>query len=206
MNMQQPARPTDGATLMTPMSPGALRGAVVAAYVAAVIFFVHISLYFVPSVPALRHTISGTLAFAEADAMLGVLEHLLLFPVIAALPAPIWAKQAGYGWLVIDMATDIMQLNGAPVVVFLTLRYGAHIASALWAAAASWQMRGALRVVGLLYAADLVIFSFVAFVRLSFVILLPSLVLLPVWLILVGRLLTRESAGARPAASGGAWR
>jgi len=202
MDTQQPAIITDGAT----SSAGAsLRGAIVAAYVAAVIFFVHISLYFVPYVPALRNAVGGSLAFAEVDAMLGVVEHLLLFPVIAALPAPSWAKSAGYGWLVIDMATDIMQLNGAPVAVYLTLRYGGHIASALWAAAASWRARGALRVVGLLYATDLAIFSFIAFVRLSFLILLPSLFLLPLWLILIGRLLARsQTMDARPAASGGA--
>ena len=204
MNTWQSAQRTDDAT---PPTPNTLRGGIIASYVAAVVFFVHISLYFVPYVgpyfPALRG-VAGSLAFNEVDAMLGVVEHLLLFPVIAALPAPSWARSAGYGWLVIDMATDIMQLNGAPVAVYLTLRYGGHIASAVWAAAASWQARGALRVIGLLYAADLVIFSFVAFVRLSFLILLPSLILLPVWLLLIGRRLARTSDGAQQATSGGA--
>lgn len=131
---------------------------------------------------------------AELNALLGVAEHLLLFPVIAALPGPRWARAAGYGWLVVDMATDIMQLNGAPVAVYLTLRYGGHISAALWTVAASWQARGALRVVGLLYALDLASYSFIAFVPRSFLVLLPSLVLLPLWLVLVGRLLAwRES-------------
>ncbi len=49
-----------------------------------------------------------------------------------------------------------------------------------------------MRIVGLLLALDLAIYSFIAFIPLTFVVLIPSLVLLPLWLVLVGRLITRE--------------
>ncbi len=49
-----------------------------------------------------------------------------------------------------------------------------------------------MRIAGLLLALDLAIYSFIAFIPLTFVVLIPSLVLLPLWLVLVGRLITRE--------------
>jgi hypothetical protein len=67
-------------------------------------------------------------------ALLGVAPHLLLFPIVAMLPAPRWARAAGYGCLVVDIATDIMALNGVPVSTYLPMRYGAHISAALWIA------------------------------------------------------------------------
>jgi hypothetical protein len=160
------------------------------AYAAAVLFTVHLITYFIPSIRDATPT-SSTIV-AELLALLGVAEHLLLFPVVAALPAPRWARAAGYGWLVIDMATDIMQLNGIDKSIYLSLRYGGHISAALWIASASWQTKGALRLVGWLLALDLAIYSFITFIPFTFVVLIPSLVLLPVWLVLVGRLLARE--------------
>ncbi len=76
--------------------------------------------------------------------------------------------------------------------MYLPMHYGGHISAALWIASASWQTRGAMRIVGLLLALDLAIYSFIAFIPLTFVVLIPSLVLLPLWLVLVGRLITRE--------------
>ncbi|GHO47718.1 hypothetical protein [Ktedonospora formicarum] len=160
-------------------------------YGAAFLFFIHLITYFLPSIR--DATVSSSWIVAELNALLGVAEHLLLFPVIATLPAPRWGRAAGYGWLVIDMATEIMQLNGATKIVYLTLRYGGHIAAALWTASASWQLKGAFRIIGVLYAVDLVIYSFVAFVPLSFLILLPSLIFLPVWLVLVGRVIAQPN-------------
>ena len=85
MSSQQPTIIGDASVAP---APGSLRGAIIAAYVAAALFFVHISLYFVQYAPSLRG-VAGSLAFNEVDTTLGVVEHLLLFPVIAALPAPI---------------------------------------------------------------------------------------------------------------------
>jgi hypothetical protein len=124
-------------------------------------------------------------------AILGVAPHLLLFPIVAALPAPTWGRAAGWGWLAIDMTSDILALNGVPETVYLPLRYGGHVSAAVWIVSASWSAAGALRPVGLLAALDLGGYSFLApFV--SFVALLPAGVLLPVWFVLVGRCLARR--------------
>jgi hypothetical protein len=120
------------------------------AYAAATLFAVHLVAYLIPSIRDAMPNSSPIVAVLLA--LLGVAEHLLLFPVVAALPAPRWARAAGYGWLVIDMATDIMQLNGSDKSIYLSLRYGGHISAALWIASASWQAKGAMRLVGWLFA------------------------------------------------------
>ena len=162
------------------------------AYGAAILFILGLSRFFVAYLTPLQvgdGTLPGTL--------LSLSEHLILFPIIAALPAPQWAKSAGWGWLTIDMSTDIMALNGVPPATYLALRYGGHISSALWVAAASWQGKGALRWIGWLYALNLASYSFLAAYKGSFVILFPSLVLLPLWLVLIGRLFARSGANAQ---------
>jgi len=100
-----------------------------AAYGAALLFGIHLVTYFIPSIRDV--TINSSVIEAEALALLAVAEHLILFPVVATLPAPNWGRAVGYGWLVLDIATDIMQLNGADKLTYLTLRYGANIAAAL---------------------------------------------------------------------------
>jgi len=114
------------------------------------------------------------------------------------LPAPTWARAVGYGWLVLDIATDIMQLNGVDKLTYLALRYGANIAAALWIASVSWQTKGAMRVIGWIVALTLAIYSFIAFFPFTFVILLPSLVLLPVWFVLGGRLIAISNYFDKP--------
>jgi hypothetical protein len=116
------------------------RRTVRAAYGAALLFAIHLLTYFVPSIRDV--TTSSSLLGAELLALLAVAEHLILFPVVATLPAPTWARASGYGWLVLDMATDIMQLNGVVKLTYLALRYGANLAAALcWIVSASWQAK-----------------------------------------------------------------
>jgi hypothetical protein len=173
--------------LMDEMSLSQQKKVAYVAYVAAILFAIHLVTYLIPAIR--NATTASSPVVAELLALIGVAEHLLLFPVVAALPAPRWAKAAGYGWLVIDMASDIMQLNGVAQLSYLGLRYGGHISAAIWIAASAWQGRGALRVIGLILAIDLIIYSFIAFLPLTFIVLLPSLVLLPLWFVLVGRFL-----------------
>ena len=52
-----------------------------------------------------------------------------------------------------------MQLNGVPSTTYLAMRYGGHISAALWIASASWQIKGAIRITGLLLALDLTVYS-----------------------------------------------
>ncbi|GAC1587554.1 MAG: hypothetical protein NVS4B1_31130 [Ktedonobacteraceae bacterium] len=165
------------------------------AYGAALLFAIHLITYFIA--PIRDVTTSSSVIGAEALALLAVAEHLILFPVVAALPAPKWARAVGYGWLVLDIATDIMQLNGVVKLTYLSLRYGANIAAALWIASASWQGKGAMRVIGVIVALDLATYSFIAFIPFTFLVLVPSLVLLPLWFWLVGRTLALENENQR---------
>jgi hypothetical protein len=161
-----------------------------AAFAAAILFAMRFVFFFLPPSTA-SEVADGTLP----GALLAVAEHLLLFPLIAALPAPAWARAAGWGWLVIDMTTDIRALNGVPAATFLAMRYGGHIAAALWFTVAGWPARGAIRWIGLLYALDLAGYSFLAAYGVSFVVLVPSAVLLPLWLVLVGQHLAHYPTG-----------
>jgi len=166
------------------------------AYAIAILFAIRLASFFVPAFRDTAQTSSPLLN--ELICLFGIAPHLLLFPVIAALPAPQWARSAGYGWLVVDMATDIMQLNGVSPAIFLALRYGGHISAALWIASASWQAKGATRIVGLLFALDLGGYSFITpFDPTHFIGLLPSLILLPLWFLLMGRAFAREVKGSQ---------
>lgn len=173
--------PTDGA------EPS--RTAVVAAYAAAALFLLAFSRFFLLSPEG-----EGNVLVA----LLGAVPHLLLFPVVAALPAPGWGRAAGYGWLVVDIATDVMALNGVPALTFLPMRYGGHVAAALWIASSSWRAKGATRAVGLLLALNLGGYSFVApFDPTHFAGLLPVVLLLQLWLVLAGRLIVRTAKHGR---------
>jgi len=122
----------------TPLLPYT-RIAPAAAYAAAVLFALHLATYFVASVR--DATLSNAASIAIGLAALAVAQHLVVFPVVAALNAPQWAKISAYIWLVVDTA---------------------------------------------LYSA------LAPFSSLAFVVTIPSLVLLPVWFWLVGRLLARK--------------
>jgi hypothetical protein len=177
----------------TPMSQrlGALGAP--AAYAAAVLFALHLATYFVPSVR--DATLSTAAGIAVGLAVLAVAQHLVVFPVVTALPAPQWAHVAGYTWLIVDMGTDLLQLGGASKSVYLVLRLAINLVAALWIATASWQSRGAMRWIGVFVAFDFACYSLVALLSpLAFLVTLPSLVLLPVWFVLVGRLLARTPA------------
>jgi hypothetical protein len=153
-----------------------------AAYAAAALFVVSLARFFV--IPLLGLATNSPIV-AELNGLLPAAAHVLLFPVVAALVAPTWARAAGFGWLVIDIATDVMALNGVADTLYLPLRYGGHVSAAVWIATASWLATGGLRAVGLLLALDLGLYSFVA-PWVSLVALYPSLLLLVLWFVLVG--------------------
>lgn len=180
-------------------------GAAYAAYAAAVLFVFSLARFFF--IPRLGLPADSPIVAELNGGLLPVAAHLLLFPVVAALPAPPWARAAGYGWLVIDIVTDIMALNGVPDTIYLPMRYGGHVSAALWIATASWRGRGALRIVGLLLALILGGYSFVP--NGPIWLLIPSGPLLPLWFALVGRFIARWGGRqfallvpAAPAASG----
>ncbi|HEX6779882.1 MAG TPA: hypothetical protein VF099_16870, partial [Ktedonobacterales bacterium] len=126
-------------------------------------------------------------------AVLALAQHLVVFPIVAALPAPRWARAAGYTWLVIDMLTDLLQLGGASKSVYLVIRLTINLVAALWIATASWHASGAIRGIGLFVAIDFACYSLVILLTpLAFLVVLPSLVLLPLWFLLIGRRFARE--------------
>ena len=169
------------------------------AYLAALLFAAHLATYFVPSIR--DATLAGSAALAGALALLAIAQHLVIFPVVTALPAPRWAQLAGYTWLVVDMCTDLLQLGGAPKSLYLVLRLGINLVAALWIASASLRARGGMRGLGVFVAADFACYSFVALLSpLAFVVALPSLILLPLWFVLVGRRLALMSRSADRAA------
>lgn len=162
-------------------------GAAYAAYGAAILFVVSLARFFF--IPRLGLLANSPIVAELNGGLLPVAAHLLLFPVVAALPAPRWARAAGYGWLAIDIATDIMALNGVSDTIYLPMRYGGHISAALWIGTASWQAKGAMRIVGLLLAFNLGAYSFIPHGPLF--LLFPTGPLLPIWFALAGRLIAR---------------
>ncbi|HEV7126880.1 MAG TPA: hypothetical protein VGN32_05500 [Ktedonobacterales bacterium] len=154
------------------------------------LFALHLATYFVASVR--DATIASSLAIAVALAVLAVAQHLVVFPVVAAFSAPTWSKLAAYVWLVVDTATDLMQLADTPKSLYLPIRLAVNVLAALWIAAASWRASGATRVIGFIVAIDTALYSAVALLSpLAFVVTLPALVLLPLWFLLVGRRLAQ---------------
>jgi hypothetical protein len=184
-----PRRESSGVT----STSASARIAVYAAYAAALFFALHLATYFVPSIR--DATISSSLVVAVALAVLAVAQHLVVFPVVYALNAPVWAKVAAYIWLVVDTATDLMQVADTPKSIYLPVRLVVNVLAALWIAAASLRMGGVARLIGLIVAVSTALYSALAlFSQLAFVVTLPALVLLPLWFLLAGRRLSREQA------------
>jgi hypothetical protein len=160
--------------------------ATAAAYAAAVFFALHLATYLAPT--ARDATLVTAATIAVPLAVLAVAQHLLVFPVVATLPAAAWARVAAYAWLVGDMGTDLAQLAGAPRSIYLAVRLVVNVLAALWIGAAAWRAHGATRGIGVFVALDTAAYSALGpFVSWAFVVTLPSLVLLPIWFVLAGR-------------------
>lgn len=117
--------------------------------------------------------------------LLGVGIHILLFPVVERLRAPQWAKAAGYGWLVIDVAVGVLILNHVNHDLAFSVRLASHVLAGIWVFAASVSGRGAFRATGIALAICIAGYSFVS----SFAprqLLAPSALLMVAWLFLIG--------------------
>jgi hypothetical protein len=169
------------------------------AYGAAILFAISLARFVV--LPVLGLPMTSPIAAQLNAGLLPVAAHLILFPIIAALPVPPWAKAAGYGWLGIDITTDIMALQGVAEAIYLPMRFGGHVLAALWITVAAWHTSGATRWIGLLLALDLAAFSFIPHGPLA--ILYPTGFLLPLWFALVGRYLAQSSAPPQPSVTAG---
>ena len=125
-----------------------------------------------------------------AISVVAVAFHLFLFPVVAKLPSTDWAKAGGYGWLVLDIAANIMLLNGVDEHICTSLRYGAHISAIVWIIITSLNGNRTMQIVGIAQALIMGSYSFVAPWAPVWM-LYPAMVLLIVWLILSGKLLAK---------------
>ena len=118
--------------------------------------------------------------------------HVVLFPVVAALPSANWARAAGYGWLVLDIAANIMYLNNVDEHTTTALRYGAHIPAVIWIITSSLKGNRLMQVTGILQAVIMGSYSFIAPWAPTWF-LYPAMVLLIIWLFLAGRHLSKFS-------------
>lgn len=103
----------------------------------------------------------GLAPTSPALSIVGALAHVVLFPLVAALRAHPGAKAAGYGWLTVDIVSNIMTLNGGDAQLASTIRLGGHVAAAVWIIGATVGT-GRLRVLGYALGAWLGAYSFAA--------------------------------------------
>ncbi len=123
-------------------------------------------------------------------AVVAVAFHVVLFPVVAELPSSDWARAAGYGWLILDIAANIMQVNGVDEHTCTALRYGAHIPAIIWIIISSLKASRIMQGVGFAQALIMGSYSFVAPWAPMWM-LYPAMVLLIIWLLLSGRTLAK---------------
>ncbi len=93
---------------------------------------------------------------------LGPLYRVLLIPAVAFLPAPNWAKMAGWLWIFFDSALDIGSINNMDFDLVFQLRMGIHLAFGIWPIAVGWLSNGVHRWSAFLVGIVTAGYSFVA--------------------------------------------
>jgi hypothetical protein len=127
--------------------------------------------------------------------ILGVSSHLVLLPVVSASGRAAWTRACGYSWIAIDVMLNVASINGMTLAAVTPLRLGSHVLTAVWIADAALTAGGLPRPVGLVLAALLAGHALTAPWIPAWVLFIPF-VLIPVWLVLLGRVLQRaEAAG-----------
>lgn len=131
--------------------------------------------------------------------LFGLIFHLAMLPVIAALPAPTWAKASGFTWVVVDNMLVLLSFYGAGADIVPPLRMGVHLATATWIFGASMAHEGAFRWVGFLTVLAMAGVSLVgpflgnAVTQASG----PGALLLIIWIVMAGNQLGRSNAVAQ---------
>jgi hypothetical protein len=114
----------------------------------------------------------------------GICFHLAIFLLVARLPAPEWARAAGYGWLVVDVMVGVMTLNHVPAEVAMPMRLGGHIFAGIWIVNVSLLAVRPIKLTGLVAGTWLAGYSFVSpFVPKTA--LAPTALLVIIWLGLI---------------------
>lgn len=114
----------------------------------------------------------------------GIFFHLAMFLLVPSLPAPAWARAAGYGWLMLDVMTGVLTLNGVAHEIATPIRLGGHIFAGVWIVSASISGWWPMKVVGVLAGVWLFGFTLVSpFAPMEW--LAPASILLLIWLGLI---------------------
>jgi hypothetical protein len=129
-------------------------------------------------------------ALARTGAVFGVAMHAALVPVIAALPAPRWARRAGYAWVAIDIAANTLTLASTGDATTTAIRLVGHLGAAAWIFSASREAGRATRLVGSALAAWLFAYTLLAPV-VPDAAFTPAVPLMLAWLTLVARTFRR---------------
>ena len=122
--------------------------------------------------------------------ILGVGSHLVLLPVVCASGRAAWTRACGYSWIAIDVMLNVATVNGMTLAAVTPLRLGSHVLTAVWVADASLTAGGMPRAVGITLAILLAGHALTAPWIPAWVLFIPF-VLIPVWLVLLGRALQR---------------
>ncbi|WP_078741857.1 hypothetical protein [Pseudomonas fluorescens] len=92
----------------------------------------------------------------------GIFFHLAIFLLVPRLPAPDWARAAGYGWLVLDVTVGVMTLNHVPAEIAMPIRLGGHIFAGIWIVNVSLLAIRPIKLTGFIAGAWLFSYSFVS--------------------------------------------
>lgn len=124
--------------------------------------------------------------------------HLAMLPVIAALPAPSWAKASGFTWVVVDNMLVLLSFYNTSTELISPLRMGVHLATATWIFGASATHDGALRWVGFLVVIAMAGVSLIGPFLGSSVMQAsgPGALLLIIWIVMAGNQLGKSNVVA----------
>jgi hypothetical protein len=75
---------------------------------------------------------AGLLGLPDVGNVTGILFHVAMVVVVGTLPAPLWARGAGFGWLALDICCGAMMLYGVPFDIAWPVRLGGHILAGMW--------------------------------------------------------------------------
>lgn len=115
---------------------------------------------------------------------LGMLFHISLFLLVPWLPAPGWAKAAGYGWLVVDVVSGALSINAVSDTIAQPIRLGGHIFAGIWIVTASQSGSLPVRIVGTIAGVWLFAFTFFSPV-LPMARLGPASMMVLIWLAII---------------------
>ena len=93
----------------------------------------------------------------------GVFFHLAILLLIDRLNAQSWAKAAGYGWIILDVLTGILSINGVAYDITGPVRLGGHVLAGVWLVTTSHHQRQRpVQIIGVLTGLWLGSYSFIA--------------------------------------------